>query len=67
MQAVMAAEIAPMHLQRAADDDAGQRIREAATAPPAMNSSRPPTITGLRPMRSDSQPSGMCRKACIRP
>ncbi|MCY1235939.1 hypothetical protein D9M72_485700 [compost metagenome] len=67
MQAVMAAEIAPMPCSARPAMMPVSVSENAATSPPAMNSSRPATITGLRPMRSDSQPSGICRKACIRP
>ena len=34
---------------------------------PAANSSKPPMMTGLRPTWSDSQPSGTCSKAWVRP
>ena len=40
---------------------------EAATRLPAAKTTRPPTMTGTRPTRSDSAPSGTCRIACVRP
>ena len=39
----------------------------AATTLPRANSSRPPTITGLRPTLSDNHPRGTCNSACMRP
>ncbi len=39
----------------------------AATKLPNAKSSRPTTIVGLRPKRSEAQPKGICRIACVRP
>ena len=39
----------------------------AATTLPSAKSTRPPMMTGLRPMRSDSIPKGICSSACVRP
>ncbi|MNK90819.1 hypothetical protein D3C87_1108870 [compost metagenome] len=67
MQAVMAAEMAPMPCIARPMVMPARVSEKAATSAPATNSSSPATITGLRPTRSDSQPSGIWRKACIRP
>ena len=43
---------------------------DCAIAPisdPAANSTRPTTMTGLRPNRSDQRPNGICNSACVRP
>ncbi len=42
-------------------------VARAASALPTANSSRPATITGLRPIRSDAMPKGICRSAWVRP
>ena len=39
----------------------------AASTLPAANTSRPATMTRLRPSRSDARPSGTCITACVRP
>ncbi len=39
----------------------------AATKLPRLKMRRPAVITGLRPQRSDAQPNGTCRIACVRP
>ena len=40
---------------------------QAATKLPSAKTTRPTTMTGLLPQRSDAQPNGICRIACVRP
>ena len=40
---------------------------KAATTEPKANTSKPPTITFLRPILSDSRPIGICNTACVKP
>ena len=39
----------------------------AAITLPRTNTASPPTISGLRPMRSESRPKGIWKTACARP
>ncbi len=39
----------------------------AATTLPAANNNKPAVITGLRPMRSESMPKGICNRAWVSP
>ena len=67
MNAVTAAEIAPapctarpMIVQKMSSADAAMKL-------PAANSTRPATITGLRPQRSLAAPNGICSRPWVRP
>ena len=65
--AMTAAEIAPLPWIARPMMINHTSFAKAAIALPRANSSRPPKITGLRPMRSESRPKGICSAAWVRP
>ena len=64
---VTAAEMAPAPCSTRPTTTVCTSWAMAATTLPITNSSRPTTITGLRPKRSEAAPKGICRKAWVRP
>ena len=65
--AVTAAEMAPAPCTARPMDSQVRSGAQAAMALPVANSSRPATMVGLRPKRSDAMPNGICRNAWVRP
>ncbi|MCY1176567.1 hypothetical protein D9M73_168450 [compost metagenome] len=65
--AITAAEIAPAPCSTRPAITPQMESALAARAAPAAKISRPTTITGRRPMRSEMVPKGICRIAWVRP
>ncbi|MOA34737.1 hypothetical protein D3C78_1561340 [compost metagenome] len=65
--AITAAEIAPAPCSTRPAITPQMVSAFAASAAPAAKISRPTTITGRRPMRSERVPKGICRMAWVRP
>ena len=67
MNAVTAAEIAPAPCTARPRIVVTRSCAPAATKLPAANSSRPNTMTRLRPRRSEAMPNGICSRPCVSP
>ena len=65
--AVTGPETAPRPWTTRATTSAAARLRAAPSAEPATCRRSPTTIRGLRPMRSDQTPKGICITACVEP
>lgn len=65
--AVTAAEIAPVPCSTRPAIIQCMSGAQAATKLPSANSSKPKTMTGLRPKRSEAIPKGICSTAWVRP
>ena len=65
--AVTAAEIAPAPWMTRPTMVSQMSSASAAMKLPSANSSRPKTITGLRPKRSEAMPKGICSRPWVRP
>ncbi|MNR00389.1 hypothetical protein D3C85_1161600 [compost metagenome] len=65
--AMTAAEMAPLPCRARPTITPQMESLRAAMTLPAANISRPPTMRGLRPMRSESSPKGIWNRAWVMP